>query len=602
MGLRNTLNTLGNFGHLLKIKKHLVPRSPDQPDSIGLQLEQNAAKYPNHSMIVFEDQEYTWGEFNKLCNRYSHSIKAAGVCKGDTVSLMMENRPEFLACAIAIQKLGATAALINTNLSGKQLTHCITVTESSLFIVGEESCIAVEGTLSEIGLNRDTGYLYVKDNGALPCPDWARDLDILSQNAAEDNPADTGTVQLGDNALYIFTSGTTGLPKAALLSHLKFLGSSKMSAIAGFKCLPEDRIYICLPLYHATGLMIGFGAALDSGASIFLRRKFSGSNFLKEVRQHNTTCFIYIGEICRYLLSQPVNTDDANNPLTNIMGNGLRPDIWMEFKDRYGVKRISEFYGSSEGNVAFANLLNKDCTIGMTTSSIALVKYDVDNEALVKNSDGTLIHVEKGQPGLLIGEITVTQRFEGYTNKEASESKIIRNAFTEGDAWFDTGDLIKEIDVGFAAGQSHYQFVDRLGDTFRWKSENVSTNEVGEIINQHPQIHLSNVYGVEVPHVDGRAGMATLILGEGCSELDMESLSQHVNDNLTSYAKPVFVRIQQELDVTGTFKMLKGEARKQGFDIHQINEPVYVMKPGTQNYTLLDTEYLEIIRAGDAGF
>jgi len=602
MGIRNTLNTLGNFGHLIRIKKHLVPRPADSFDSIGLQLEQNASTYPNHSMIVFEDQEYTWGKFNKLCNRYAHSIKAAGIGKGDTVSLMMENRPEFLACVFAIQKLGATAALINTNLTGEQLTHCTTVTESSLFIVGEESCGAVEGTLSEMALSRETGYLYVKDKGALPCPDWARDLDVLSQNAPEDNPEDTPTIQLGDNALYIFTSGTTGLPKAALLSHLKFLGSGKMSAIAGFKCSQKDRIYICLPLYHATGLMIGFGAALNSGASIFLRRKFSGSRFIEEVRQHNTTCFIYIGEICRYLLSQPDKANDADNPLTKIMGNGLRPDIWMDFKSRYGIKRVAEFYGASEGNVAFANLLNKDCTVGMTTASIALVKYDVDNATLVKNPDGTLIHVEKGQPGLLIGEINETQRFEGYTNKEASESKIIRSAFTEGDAWFDTGDLIKEIDVGFAAGQSHYQFVDRLGDTYRWKSENVSTNEVGEIINQHPQIHLSNVYGVEVPHVDGRAGMATIILGEGHNELDIESLAQHVNKNLTSYAKPVFIRVQQELDVTGTFKMLKGEARKQGFDIHQIDEAVYVMKPGTQEYTLLDAEYLEVITAGDAGF
>ena len=423
MGIGNTLSTLGNFGHLLKIKKHLVPRPVDTLHSIGLQLEQIAHKYPNHSMIVFEDRELTWGAFNKLCNRYAHSIKAAGISKGDTVSLMMENRPEFLACTIAIQKLGATAALINTNLTGKQLTHCITVTESGLFIVGEESCSAVEGTLSEIALSRETGYLYVADKGTLPCPDWARDLDVLSQNAEEDNPEDTTKIELGDNALYIFTSGTTGLPKAARLSHLKFLGSGNMAAIAGFKCSQDDRIYICLPLYHATGLMIGFGAALNSGASIFLRRKFSGSNFLKEVRQHNTTCFIYIGEICRYLLSQPSNSDDAHNPLTKIMGNGLRPDIWLEFKARFGIKRVSEFYGASEGNVAFANLLNKDCTIGMTTSSIALVQYDVENEALVKNPDSTLIHVEKGQPGLLLGEINANQRFEGYTNKEASESE-----------------------------------------------------------------------------------------------------------------------------------------------------------------------------------
>lgn len=598
------VSTLGNFGSLLANKKHLVPRPADTYDSIGLRLEQNAARIPNHNMLIFEDQELSWSEFNKLCNRYAHSIKAAGISKGDTVSLMMENRVEFLACTLAIHKLGATAALINTNLKGTQLTHCTTVTNSNLFIVGEECCTAVAGTLNETETENkaEIGYLFVSDKGELNCPDWARDLDALSQNASQDNPAETAQVQLGDNALYIFTSGTTGLPKAALLSHLKFTSSSTMAARAGFKCSEKDRIYICLPLYHATGLMIGFGAALQSGASIFLRRRFSGSRFLEEVRQYQTTCFIYIGEICRYLLSPAVKHNDADNPLNSIMGNGLRPDIWLEFKKRYGIKRVAEFYGSSEGNVAFANLLNKDCTIGMTTASIALVEYDVDNDTLVKNQDGSLIRVKKGQPGLLIGEINQLQRFEGYTNKEASEKKIIRDAFSKGDAWFDTGDLIREIDVGFAVGQVHYQFVDRLGDTYRWKSENVSTNEVGEIINQHPQVHLSNVYGVEVPHVDGRAGMATLILKPDCQQLDMDDLSQHISQHLTSYARPVFLRIQQQVDVTGTFKMLKGEARKQGFDIHQIEDPVFIMKPGSKHYELLDAEFLASINAGKAGF
>jgi citronellyl-CoA synthetase len=285
-----------------------------------------------------------------------------------------------------------------------------------------------------------------------------------------------------------------------------------------------------------------------------------------------------------------------------MMGNGLRPDVWHEFKERFGVRRVSEFYGSSEGNVGFVNFLNKDCTVGSTTLPVALVKYDVDADEIVRDSKGRCIKVAPGEPGLLLGKITPTTVFEGYTNKEATEKKILRNAFKQGDAWFNTGDLMKTVDVGFALGLPHYQFVDRVGDTFRWKSENVSTNEVGEIINQHPQVLLSNVYGVEIPKADGRAGMAALALAEGVGQLDLDSFSAHVCSQLPAYARPVFLRIQRELDTTGTFKLVKGELRSQGYDLAKVQDPLYVMKPGSSRYEPLDAAFAARILAGSAGY
>jgi citronellyl-CoA synthetase len=364
----------------------------------------------------------------------------------------------------------------------------------------------------------------------------------------------------------------------------------------------NDCIYLCLPLYHGTGLFLGVGAAFCTGATMFIRRKFSASNFLSEIREHGATCFIYIGELCRYLLNTPGRPDDYKNPLATVMGNGLRPDVWHEFKERFGIGRVAEFYGSSEGNVGFVNLLNKDCTVGTTTLPVALVKYDVDRDEILRDSKGHCIKVADGEPGLLLGKITRQTAFEGYTSKEATEKKILRNVFKRGDAWFNTGDLMKTVDVGFALGLPHYQFVDRVGDTFRWKSENVSTNEVGEIINSHPQVAICNVYGVEVPHADGRAGMAALALAEGVRELDLAGFSAHVNDLLPSYARPVFLRIQRELDTTGTFKMVKGDLRKQGYDLEQVNDPLLVMKPGATRYEPLDADFAEKIRAGKAGF
>ena len=401
--------------------------------------------------------------------------------------------------------------------------------------------------------------------------------------------------------MYIFTSGTTGLPKAAVVSNRRYLAIATLTAKAGLRCTEEDRIYVCLPLYHASGLMIGVGAALLSGASMFIRRRFSASAFLDEVREHNCTCFVYVGELCRYLNNSPAKPDDHNNPLKTMMGNGLRPDVWNAFKTRFGIKRITEFYGASEGNVAFANLFNKECTIGTTSSKIALVKYDVDADEIVRDAGGRCVEVESGEPGLLLGHINPHAAFEGYTDKAATEKKIMRDVLEDGDAWFNTGDLLREIDVGFALGYPHYQFVDRVGDTFRWRSENVSTNEVGEIINGFPGVEVCNVYGVEVPGADGRAGMAAILPAAG-TDLDIDGLGEYVGRELPAYARPVFLRIQENLDLTGTFKLVKGDLKREAYAVDAIDDPVYVMKPRSSRYERLDGDYLGAIRDGSAGF
>ena len=284
------------------------------------------------------------------------------------------------------------------------------------------------------------------------------------------------------------------------------------------------------------------------------------------------------------------------------MGNGLRPDVWTGFKKRFGVKRVAEFYGASEGNVAFANLMNRDCTVGMTSAEVALVRYDVDNDEIVRDAEGRCLQVAEGEPGLLLGKITQDTVFEGYTDPEATEKKIVRDALETGDAWFNSGDLMRTVDVGFSLGYPHYQFVDRVGDTFRWKSATVSTNEVGEIINGFSQVKFCNVYGVEIPGTDGRAGMAAITLTESVSALDLTEFSAYLRAELPGYAIPVFVRIQPDIDVTGTFKMVKGDLRKQAYDIRQFDDPVYALLPGQEEYQVLDIPSLEGIESRNGGF
>ncbi len=603
MGVREVVSVLRDVPVLLALKKGMKPRPLDEQDCLGALVERTARNFGTATAVVSEGESVTWGDLNARANRYAHFLKGAGLGLGDTVSIMMENRIEFLALLIATNKLGVTAGLINTNLRGRPLIHCVNVTESKKCVFGGEVGDAIEEAKGALNLEQGADYFVVPDgasNGA-PASDWSVDMAAGSANLSVENPQDTGEMTLGRTAMYIFTSGTTGLPKAAVVSNRRYLTMAGLSATAGLRCTSNDRIYICLPLYHGTALMVGAGAAFASGASMFLRRRFSASSFLSDAREHGCTSFIYVGEMCRYLNNSEPRADDRDSPLHTMMGNGLRPDIWTDFKRRYGIERVTEFYGASEGNVAFANLMNKDCTIGMTSSKIALVRYDVDADEIVRGGDGRCIETEPGEPGLLLGHINPTARFEGYTDPDSTESKILRDVLEAGDAWFNTGDLIRQVDVGFSLGYPHYQFVDRTGDTFRWKSENVSTNEVGEIINGFEGIEFCNVYGVEVPGADGRAGMAAVRLTEG-RDLDLAGLAAYVGRELPPYARPVFVRVQSEIEVTGTFKMVKGDLKQDGFDISKFDDPVYVMKPGSATYEALAPDYLTAIRDGAAGF
>jgi citronellyl-CoA synthetase len=602
MSLRDVAATLAELPTLLQVAKEVKPKPLGTCDCFAARVENTAARFPEHNAVIFEGQTLSWSELNARANQYAVALQAQGLVRGDTVSLVMENRIEFLTTLIALNKLGIIAALINTNLTGRALIHCIEITRSRICIFGEERLGAISQVQSDPAMAGMENWLFVADGSKEKCPSWALALDEEARGKDRANLPQTGQNTLADTALYIYTSGTTGLPKASVITNRRFLTASALSYKGGIKCKKNDCIYLCLPLYHGTGLFLGVGAAFSTGACMFIRRKFSASSFLGEIREHRATCFIYIGELCRYLLNIPAQADDHISPLTSMMGNGLRPDVWHEFKTRFGVKRIAEFYGSSEGNVAFVNMLNKDCTVGTTSIPLALVQYDIEADEIARDDQGHLIRVADGEPGLVLGQITQDTSFEGYTSEEDTEKKIMRDVFEAGDTWFNTGDLMKTVDVGFSLGMPHYQFVDRVGDTFRWKSENVSTNEVGEIISGHPQIDFCNVYGVEIPRADGRAGMASLILADGVNSLDVQSFSAHVNEQLPAYARPVFLRIQPELDTTGTFKMVKGGLRKQAYDIEQVHDPIYVLKPHSKVYERLDAEFAAVLRAGDGGY
>ena len=598
--IKEFLRVIGEIRYIVPLLRYKWP-DPDDNASLAHSFEQSVEKYKNKDFIFFEDETWTYSEINNTANILAHKLIEDGISHGDKVILFMENRPSYVSTILALNKIGAVGVLINTSLKGEPLIHCINSSNSKKCIFGAELSGSLEGVLSSINITAKSDIYWVQDLPNGNCPEWATDINKILDLSKTDNLSETNNVTAKDIAFYIFTSGTTGVPKAALFPNVKIVASSTNITRGGYRMNSEDCLYNCLPLYHSTGMMLGLCACIHVGASTFIKRKFSASSFWKEVKKYNTTAFIYVGELCRYLSLQDPVDEEKDNPITKMVGNGLRPDLWDCFRNRFCVDRICEIYGASEGNGFFMNLLNKDQTIGMTNNKIELLEYDIGENKLKKDIDGNFIRVKENQPGLALVEIGPNAIFNGYTDKKASDEKIFRNVFNDGDSWFNTGDILKTMDVGFALGRKHYQFVDRVGDTFRWKSENVSTNEVAEILNLFNQVNMANVYGVKIPKSEGRAGMVAF----NCElkEFKWSDFSKFVAEKLPKYAQPVFIRIIKELETTGTFKLKKNDLREEAYHLDKIKgDQIYIKKPGNSSYEVLDKSYYDIIMSGEAGF
>lgn len=572
---------------------YVARKDREQALSIGTLLARNAAAAPNGAAILYEDVRYTHREVHEISNRWANMLSRLGVRRGDPVAVLMENRPEMIFVIAGIVKLGAIAAVINTRQRRHALEHSLRTSQARTFVIGEELWDAFAESRNDAGEGPAPRLLWVRDQGRGGAPPGATDAAPALAASLAMVPTELGSVKLGDPCFYIYTSGTTGLPKASIMSHFRWMKAAGGFGSAAMGLGPDDIVYVALPFYHNNALTVGWGGAVVAGAAIAIRRKFSVTQFWEDVRRHRATAFIYIGELCRYLLNQPPSPGDRDHRVRCIGGNGLRPDIWRAFKERFGIKEVYEFYAASEGNTGFVNFLNLDFTVGFCPAPYEIVLYDVDRDEPVRDDKGFLVRAPRGGVGLLISEIDDRNAFDGYTDKAATEKKILRDVFARGDAWFNSGDLLR--DMGFG----HAQFIDRIGDTFRWKGENVSTNEVAEVLNLWPQIAESTVYGVQVPGAEGKCGMASLTLRVPLEELDLAGLAAHVRAQLPSYAWPLFLRVQQEIEVTGTFKQVKSELRRQGYDPALVKEPLFVWPGGAGSYVRLDAALHEALGRGE---
>lgn len=571
--------------------KKVLSFSDEDYISIGRVIEETAVKYKDRTALIFEESSWTYHEFNQEANRIANYLLSRGVKKGDNIVSFITNRPDFLFIFSAAAKIGARVSLINFNLRKQVLSHCVNIMPATLYLVDEGLVEAFEEIRSDLPEGAARNLYFVADSGKRAAPEGYHDLKAGVVGESDQNPTITKEIKGGDGCCYIFTSGTTGFPKAAPQFNRSMYRTAVFLSKVVLNTKKEDRAYVTLPFFHSVALKLSWLNTHMSGAALIMRRKFSAKAFWDDVRKYQATTFFYIGELCSYLMNQPEQPDDGDNPIQKIMGNGLRPDIWMAFKKRFKIPRIHEFYGASESNGACFNILNLNETVGAALESHAVVEYDIEEEVFIKDEAGLLKKTPKGGTGMLLFEMPKGKdQFTGYTDPKESEKKILRDVFEKGDCWFNTGDLMRVM------GFKHYQFGDRVGDTFRWKGENVATHEVEEIVNSFPQVSESTTYGIQMAGSDGRMGMTALIPFCDLDQFDFKGFASHVTQSLPAYAVPRFLRLAKTFETTATHKIKKVLLQNEGFDIKAVKDPLYVLIPGRDEFIPVTEElYTEIM-------
>ena len=547
-------------------------------------IEQLADDFESSPAVVSEHHTLSYRSLSSRANQYARWAIREGFAPGECVCLLLQNCPDYLAIWLGLTRAGVSVALLNTNLSGEPLAHSIRIVNPRALIVGAGSSDSARSIRAQLS-GHITFWMHGGDAAPFPRIDHA--IDALPLEPVD--PNERLAPILSDRALYIYTSGTTGLPKAAIVTHLRlirwaqwFSGMMNMTSV--------DRMYDCLPLYHSVGGIVATGATLVAGGAVVLRERFSAGRFWQDVAAHHCTVFQYIGELCRFLLAQPQHDSERLHQLRLACGNGMQGNVWTAFQHRFGIPHILEYYASTEGNVSLYNCEERVGSVGRIPPflshryPVAVVRSDPDSRLPLRDTNGCCVKCDANEVGEVLGQILdgpeqAGTRFEGYSDADATSSKVLHNVFTSGDAWYRTGDLMTRDRQGF------FYFIDRVGDSYRWRGENVSTTEVAAVLSHCTGVLDVAIYGVKVPGTEGRAGMAALVVND---QFDLGEFRNLVTRQLAPYARPVFLRIVSALSRTTTFKLQTGTLMTDGFDPRRIGDPLYFYDTERQQYVPLD--------------
>jgi fatty-acyl-CoA synthase len=558
-----------------------APIGKDPHLTFPIVVQRLAERFADAPALLSAQGNWSHRELGERANRCARWALSRGIGRGDRVCLMLPNCREYLALWLGITRIGGVAALVNAHLTGEALVHAIDAANPRHIIADATLAGAVAAVRARLPA---TAQIWTVGGGGTHFPCLDPELD--RQSADPLSEVECAAPALADLALLIYTSGTTGLPKAARASHFRLMQWSHWFA-GMMETGPNDRLYNCLPMYHAIGGVAAIGAALLGGGSVVIRRRFSVSSFWADVTATECTLFQYIGELCRYLVQSPPQPCEAQHQIRLCCGNGLSVDVWERFQSRFRIPRILEFYAASEGVLSLYNPEGKRGSIGRVPPFLAhrfpvtLIKLDLEAGEPQRDADGRCIRCAVGE----IGEAIAPGgggRFEGYTDEDASVRKLLHDVFAPGDTWFRTGDLMRQDASGY------FYFVDRIGDTFRWKGENVSTGEVAAVLANCSGVVEAVVYGVRVPGTEGRAGMAAIIAGP---KFELGRFRQEVAARLPDYARPLFLRLRSAIETTATYRPLKQGLARDGFDPAASSDPLYFHDRILQSFVPLDAAF-----------
>ncbi len=578
----------------LRALERTAPLEHHPNRTLPVLLDELSDRFGASQALISDGETLSYGELVAKMNRYSRWALEQELAPGDTVGLLMRNCPEYLAIWLGISRVGCVAALLNTNIAGASLAHCIDAVGARHVIVSGE---LISSLASSLPLCRTEPEVWVHEGAQSQFRCIGSAIDKLSGTALQ--ISEGREIGLADQALCIYTSGTTGLPKAANVSHHRIMAWSHWFA-GMMDTQPEDRLYNCLPFYHAVGGVAATGALLVSGGSVFIREKFSAKVFWQEICDHECSLFQYIGELCRYLLNAPESHYERDHRLRLCCGNGLGGDIWPRFKERFRIPHILEFYAATEANFSLYNVDEEPGAIGRIPAFLAhrfpikLIKMNAEALEPIRSDEGLCITAAAGEAGEAVFRIAQERSagaasFEGYTNETDSSKKVLRDVLAKGDAWYRSGDLMRKDARGF------FYFVDRIGDTFRWKGENVSASEVMHVISACTGVLEATVYGVGLPNADGRAGMGAIAID---GSFDLIRFKSHLDEHLPRYAQPLFLRIIAKLELTSTFRPRKADFVQQGYDPGTIRDRLYFNDFARSQFVALDASLYADMVAG----
>ncbi|XP_048735133.1 long-chain fatty acid transport protein 2-like isoform X2 [Ostrea edulis] len=564
-------------------------------------VEETVQRYPNKPMLVYGNTTFTYSECNAFANKVASTALSLGLKRGDVVAIILANEPDFVWTMIGLQKIGVQMAFINYNLRNESLVHVIKIAEPKMIFVSREKEIQRPVTDIHQALTGIPVYHFgeADDPNFLP-------LDPILEKSSEQNVGEDirKQIRMTDNSLYIYTSGTTGLPKAAYIPTEKIVKAAW--SMASLNLSSDDIVYTALPLYHSSASLLALGNVLRTGATMVLKKKFSASNFIKDCRENKVTVVHYVGELFRYVSATPPNSSDTDHCIRCAFGNGLRIDVWKIMLERFKIPHIYEFYAATEMPVGLANISNTVGSVGRMSPLLKLtlpcefVLYDEENENVVRTKEGLCMLAPLESPGLLLIKLDEKRRmtFEGYKGKESErKKKLVYNVLRQGDCYINTGDALTRDKNYFV------YFADRLGDTFRWKGENVSTTEVANIFMELDILSDVCVYGVRIGDNEGKGGMAAISLKNQPEDLSLNTeqllnIAQHCKKHLPSYARPRFIRVVKEFIYTSTFKQSKLKLKEEGYNLAEVASPVYYLDCKENTYTEMTPDVERDITSG----